>query len=85
MISISPRMSLLNENFFLADEFQQGQKDADHFAAAFSADDKARSVSCALAAQAVFDVGGMKIDRRVVVGDFVKARACGRRLPASAC
>ncbi len=75
---------LHDEDFLLADQFEQGEEDADHFAAALSADDQAAKRQISFAVEAVFDIGRVQIDRRVVVGDLVIAAACGRRLPSSA-
>ena len=75
---------LKNQNFFLADQFQQRQKDADHFAAAFAADDQRSQRQFAFAIQPVFDVGGVKIDRRVVVEQPRECSGRGCRLLSSA-
>ena len=67
-------VALEDEDFFLADEFEEGEKDADHFPAGFAADDQASQGELSFAGEAVFDVGGVEIDGGVVVGDLVHAR-----------
>lgn len=67
-------------DFALADEFEHGEEDADHFGAAFSAFHELAEGDGFFAFDAVDDVGRVEVDGGVVVDDFVLGRLSGADL-----
>lgn len=59
----------------LADEFEDGEEDADHFGAGFTVEDEVAEADLAVTFEAVFDVGGVEFEGGVVVEDLVLATA----------